>query len=182
MAQIRWGIAGWVFGAVAVAGLGVVALLTAPMIQMRAVTQGTADAESRYITEDYLSPDERALLERLDEHVGEGDRVIGNPSTGMGFGYMLSGVDVYPRTWAAPRTEPWRVIEADLRDAGSEPAVCDALDVYGSPRYVLDFGLGEETPGRYELPGMTGFAGRSGFELVDAQGEASLWRITACTP
>jgi hypothetical protein len=167
---------------VAVAGLGVVALLTAPMIQMRAVTQGTVDAESRYITEDYLSPDERALLERLDEHVGEGDRVIGNPSTGMGFGYMLSGVDVYPRTWAAPRTEPWRVIEADLRDAGSEPAVCDALDVYGSPRYVLDFGLGEETPGRYELPGMTGFAGRSGFELVDAQGEASLWRITACTP
>ena len=167
---------------VAVAGLGVVTLLTAPMIQMRAVTQGTVDAESRYITEDYLSPDERALLERLDDHVGEGERVIGNPSTGMGFGYMLSGVDVYPRTWAAPRTEPWRVIEADLRDAGSEPAVCDALDVYGSPRYVLDFGLGEETPGRYELPGMTGFAGRSGFELVDAQGEASLWRITACTP
>ncbi|MBD8022252.1 DUF6541 family protein [Microbacterium gallinarum] len=165
-----------------VAGLGVVTLVAVPMIQMRAVTQGTVDAESRYITEDYLSPDERALLERLDVHVAEGERVIGNPSTGMGFGYMLSGVDVFPRTWAPPRTEPWRVIEDDLRDAAEDPAVCEALEVYGSPSYVLDFGLGEDTPGRFELPGMTDFAGRSGFELVDAEGEASLWRITACAP
>lgn len=169
----RWGLA-------AVAALGVVSLIVAPMIQMRAVTQGTTDAESRYITEDYLSPDERALLERLDEHVGEDDRVIGNPSTGMGFGYMLSGRDVFPRTWAHPRTEAWTTIQNDLRDAATDPEVCDALEVYGSPEYVLDFGLGEATPGRYELEGMTGFAGQPGFELVDREGEASLWRITAC--
>lgn len=171
----RWGL-------VAVAGLGVVALIAAPMIQMRAVTQGTVDAESRYITEDYLSPDERALLERLDEHVAEDERVIGNPSTGMGFGYMLSGRDVFPRTWAHPRTPEWQAIQNGLRDAGTDPEVCDALETYGSPDFVVDFGLGEETPGRYELEGMTDFAGQPGFELVDSEGEASLWRITACEP
>ena len=171
----RWALA-------AVAALGVAALIAAPMIQMRAVTQGTIDAESRYITPDYLSPDERALLERLDEHVGEGERVIGNPSTGMGFGYMLSGRDVFPRTWAHPRTPQWQLIQNDLRDAGTDPAVCEALETYGSPMFVLDFGLGESTPGRYELEGMTDFGGRPGFELVDREGEASLWRITACEP
>ncbi|WP_137844331.1 DUF6541 family protein [Microbacterium sp. 2FI] len=168
-----WGLAG-------VAALGIASLIAAPMIQMRAVTQGTVDAESRYITEDYLSPDERVLLERLDEFVDEDDRVIGNPSTGMGFGYMLSGRDVFPRTWAHPRTDPWKLIQTDLRDVGTNAAVCDALEVYGSPSFVLDFGLGEETPGRYELEGMTDFAGQPGFELVDREGEASLWRITAC--
>lgn len=173
---------GAVWGLAAVAALGVASLIVAPMIQMRAVTQGTTDAESRYVTEDYLSPDERALLERLDEHVGADERVIGNPSTGMGFGYMLSGRDVYPRTWAHPRTPEWEVIQSDLRRAASEPEVCEALEVYGSPAFVLDFGLGEQSPGRYELEGMTGFAGQPGFELVDRQGEASLWRITACTP
>ncbi|MCH6231359.1 hypothetical protein MK786_11470 [Microbacterium sp. CFH 31415] len=167
---------------VAVASLGVAALIAAPMIQMRAVTQGTVDAESRYITPDYLSPDERALLERLDEHVGEGERVIGNPSTGMGFGYMLSGRDVFPRTWAHPRTPQWQLIQNDLRDAGTDPEVCEALETYGSPSFVVDFGLGESTPGRYELQGMTDFDDRPGFELVDREGDASLWRITACEP
>lgn len=171
---------GAIWGLAAVAALGIASLIAAPMIQMRAVTQGTVDAESRYITEDYLSPDERALLERLDQHVAEDERVIGNPSTGMGFGYMLSGRDVFPRTWAHPRTAEWKVIQTDLRDAGSDEAVCDALEAYGSPSYVVDFGLGEETPGRYELEGMTGFAGQPGFELVDSEGAASLWRITAC--
>lgn len=172
-AGARWGL-------VAVAALGIASLIAAPMIQMRAVTQGTVDAESRYITEDYLSPDERALLERLDQHVAEDERVIGNPSTGMGFGYMLSGRDVYPRTWAHPRTAEWETIQEDLRDAEADPEVCPALEAYGSPSFVLDFGLGEDTPGRYELAGMTGFAGQPGFELVDTEGAASLWRITAC--
>lgn len=172
-AGARWGL-------VAVAALGIASLIAAPMIQMRAVTQGTVDAESRYITEDYLSPDERALLERLDQHVAEDERVIGNPSTGMGFGYMLSGRDVYPRTWAHPRTAEWETIQEDLRDAEADPDVCPALEAYGSPSFVLDFGLGEDTPGRYELAGMTGFAGQPGFELVDTEGAASLWRITAC--
>jgi hypothetical protein len=174
--------------AVLTSGLAIATVLVTVLISIRpvampAVTQGTYDRESRYVAaaDAYLNPDERALLESLPEHVSAGARVLGNPSTGAGFGYFLSGVDVYPRTWSQPRSALWKVLAADLRDAASDPAVCDALEAYDYPQYVLDFGLGEEGPGRYLMPGMTDFAGQPGFELVDSVGDdASLWRITAC--
>jgi hypothetical protein len=170
----------WALGVVAV--LSAVLFAIAPMTQLPRVTENIRDTESRYQTDEFLSEDERALLERLDEHVEPGERVIGNPSTGTGFGYMFSGVDVYPRTWAHPRTDAWRVIREGLDQAGTDPAVCEALEIYGSPGFVLDFGLGEDSPGRFELPAMTGFDGQPGFEFVDSEGDASLWRITACDP
>lgn len=162
--------------------VGLVSLALAPVVMMPKVIEREWDAESRYAesADSWLSPDERALLEQLDELVPGDARVIGNPSTGTGFGYMLSGRDVFPRTWAHPRTGEWGTIQEGLRDAGTDQAVCDALEVYGDPEFVLDFGEGEETPGRFILPGMTDFDGQPGFELVAEVGDASLWRITAC--
>lgn len=166
----------------AAASFFVIVLILIRPVAMPAVTQGTYDRESRYVAADdaYLDPDERELLETLDQHVPAGARVIANPSTGSGFGYFLSGRDVYPRTWAAPQTEAWALLAAHLRDAQTDPRVCAALAEYGSPQYVLDFGEGEQGPGRYVMPGMTDFAGQPGFELVDAVSDVSLWRITAC--
>ena len=151
-------------------------------VAMPAFLQGTYDRESRYLAAEdaFLDPDERALLESLDELVEPGARVLGNPSTGSGFGYFLSGVDVFPRTWSPPASQSWTVLGAHLRDVAVDADVCEALMVYGQPEYVLDFGVGEEGPGRYELPGMTDFSGQDGFELVAEDGEVSLWRITAC--
>jgi hypothetical protein len=170
-----------VFGLVAVT-LFMIVLIPVRSVAMPAVTQGTYDRESRYVAAEdaYLDPDERELLETLDQHVPAGARVIANPSTGSGFGYFLSGRDVYPRTWAAPRTEAWATLAAHLRDAGADPNVCAALAEYGSPQYVLDFGEGERGPGRYVMPGMTDFVGQPGFELVETVNDVSLWRITAC--
>lgn len=168
--------------ALAAAALVVVVVVVVRPVAMPAVIEGTFDRESRYVAvaDSYLSPDERALLESLDDLVEPGERVLSNPSTGAGFGYMLSGVDVFPRTWSAPRTAAWSVIAAGLRDAATDPAVCDALHEYGDPEYVLDFGPGEDTPGRYEMPGMTDFDGEPGFVQVAGEGDVSLWRITAC--
>ncbi|HWK77231.1 MAG TPA: DUF6541 family protein [Microbacterium sp.] len=151
-------------------------------VAMPAVTEGSYDRDSRYLAFDdtFLSVDERALLESLDEYVEPGARVIGNPSTGTGFGYFLSGVDVYPRTWAPPSTATWPVLAQHLRDAATDPEVCDVLDAYGDPQYVLDFGKGETGAGRYIMPGMTDFADQEGFDLVAERGDVSLWRITAC--
>ncbi len=129
----------------------------------------------------YLSDDERALLEDLGELVEPGARVLGNPSTGSGFGYFFSGVDVYPRTWSAPQGDPsWQVLAEQLRDVEEEAAVCEALGDLGDAQYVLDFGLGSSSAGRWEMPGMTDFAGQEGFELVAQEGDASLWLITGC--
>ena len=174
-------LAGWLSAGVA-AVVVIVPLLIAPIVMMPKVIENEWDEESRYASgpDSWLSPDERALLEDLDDLVPADAVIIANPSTGSGFGYMLSGRDVYPRTWAHPRTAEWKTISESLRDAGTDPAVCEALEVYGSPEFVLDFGEGEATPGRFVLPGMTDFEGQPGFELVAREGDASLWRLTAC--
>ena len=160
----------------------IIGLVVAPVVMMPRVIENEWDEESRYASgpDSWLSPEERSILEGLSDLVPADARVIANPSTGSGFGYMLSGRDVYPRTWAHPRTPEWRIISDSLRDAGTDPAVCDALEAYGSPEFVLDFGEGEATPGRFVLPGMTDFEGQPGFELIAREGDASLWRLTAC--
>lgn len=162
--------------------IAMVAVVVLRPVSMPAVTEGTFDRDSRYVAvaDSYLDPDERTLLESLDDLVEPDTRVIANPSTGAAFGYSLSGVDVYPRTWAPPTASGWLTLAGGLRDAANDPEICDALSDFGSPQYVLDFGPGETAAGRYEMPGMTDFSGQRGFELVAREGEASLWRITAC--
>ncbi|MFJ4224639.1 DUF6541 family protein [Microbacterium sp. NPDC089695] len=164
------------------AAVGMVVLILLRGVAMPAFLEGTYDRESRYTAaaDSDLNPDERALLEALPGLVEADARVLGNPSTGAAFGYFLSGIDVYPRTWSPPKTEPWEVISEQLRDAATEPAVCEALEIYGDPEYVLDFGPSDVGSGKFPAPGMTGFASKPGFELVAEDGAASLWRITAC--
>jgi hypothetical protein len=173
-------VAAWALGAIAV--IGAVGILVAPVIQMRLLYENSRDLQSRYALNDksYLSTDERLLLTRLPELVPADALLIGNPSTGVGFAFVLGQRDIVSRTWSPPVSPEWTVLAQDLRNAADDPAVCDALAVYGNPGYVLDFGPGEATPGRYVMPGMTGFEGRPGFELVAQEGEASLWEITAC--
>ncbi|MCK6066759.1 MULTISPECIES: DUF6541 family protein [Microbacterium] len=175
----RW--AEWLTYGVLAAVL-VVGIVLRPVQQMPEVVENTFDIESRYAEDEtsYLNSSERELLEELPRYVDEDARVLVNPSTGGAFGYMLSGLDVYPRTWSPPRHQAWNVLAGSLRDAADDAAVCDALAQYGYPDYVLDFGPGEQAPGRYLMPGMTGFGTQDGFELVAGTKSATLWRITAC--
>ncbi|MBN8205688.1 hypothetical protein JF550_06920 [Microbacterium esteraromaticum] len=190
-ALIGWAVRAWrpntgkgataVIGIAAASVLMIVLVLVRP-VAMPAVTQDSFDRDSRYLmtNDSFLDPDERTLLERLDENVPGDARVLANPSTGSGFGYMLSGIDVYPRTWSWPGNAAWQTLATRLRFAAEDPEVCDALAEYNYPEFVLDFGPGEAGPGRYRAGGMTEFEGQAGFELVDEVGDVSLWRITAC--
>lgn len=173
-------IAGWALGVIAV--IGAVGIIVAPVVQMRLLYENSRDLQSRYTLNDksYLSADERTLLTRLPDLVPEDALLIGNPSTGVGFAYVLGQRDIVSRTWSPPVSPEWTILAQDLRNAGEDPAVCDALAVYANPEYVLDFGAGEATPGRYIMPGMTDFDDQPGFTLIDREGDASLWRITAC--
>lgn len=163
--------------------LGVVALVVTPVVPFVDITDREVFVDSRFQMGDdtFLSFDKLALLERLDERTEPDARIIGNPSAGTGFGYFMSERDVYPPTWSQPSSESWHIIMNGLRDVAVDDAVCAALGESGHPQYVLDFGPGEAQPGRYILPEMTDFDGQPGFELVDQVGEASLWRITACS-
>jgi len=169
----------WV-GVALVAVFGIISFAASPQIARRDVFAHTTDPNMYTVSaQSFLSVDELALLRRLDETVPEDATVIGNPGTGMAFGYAISGRDVIPRTWSPPAGADYAVLWESLRDVATEPAVCDALDTFDA-RYVLDFGPGEEYPGRWLMPGFTGLADQPGFELVDREGTASLWRVTAC--
>ncbi|MBO0979379.1 DUF6541 family protein [Microbacterium sp. SD291] len=161
---------------------GAAALALWPVLMMPLAPDHEVDVQSRYTSnhDSYLSPDERHLLRRLDELVEPGALIIGNPSTGTGFGYALSGANVYPRNWSHPRGDAWEILGEHLRDVSRQPLVCEALEQLGSPEYVLDFGRGEMTAGRFVLLGMTDFDAADGFVLVAEEGDAKLWRITAC--
>lgn len=168
---------GWSVAAAVAAAVVIVAVR--PIVQMPGMTD-PPDTQSRYVTQNFLSRDGRAVLESLDRLTAPGARIIGNPSAGTAFGYVISGRDVLPKTWQPPQDPQWDVLAQHLRDVAADPAVCPALEHFGSPSYVLDFGAGAQTPGRYFMPGMTDFTGQPGFRLVERIGDASLWRITAC--
>lgn len=129
----------------------------------------------------WLDRDESILLSRLADEVPPGVRVLSNPGTGAAFGRFLSGVDVYPPRRGVPENPDYTLLKARLHDAATDPAVCDAVGAMRAG-FVLDFGVGDEGFGRFEeMPGFTGLAGVPGFELVDREGAASLWRISACS-
>lgn len=165
---------------VVIAVVGAVGVALSPVVLLRVADE--TDAQSRYAmnADSYLSEDEYRLLRELPDLVPRDALIIANPSTGAGFAYVLGERDIVPRTWSPPQSVAWDLIAADLRDVDDDPAVCDALAAYGGPDYVLDFGIGGTGPGEYLMPGMTDFEGQAGFEEVAREGDASLWRITAC--
>lgn len=163
-----------------IAVVGAVTLVVAPQIDRRDVFVHRVDPNLYAVSADsFLSADELAILQQLDDFVPEDAVVLANPGTGAAFGYAVSGRNVLPRTWAPPADPAYAVLWTSLRDVASDPAVCESLDAFGA-RYVLDFGPGEEYPGRWIMPGFTGIDGQPGFELLDRRGDASLWRVTAC--
>jgi len=173
------------FGTGAVAALlvvGIIAVAVQPLVLRFKIQDDFAESESPYWVTDnaWLDRDERALLSRIADEVEPGARVLSNPGTGAALGYFLSGVDILPAQWWVPRDPAYTLLKTELPDAATDPAVCEAVRELDAD-YVLDFGEGDVGPGRVQkMPGFTGLEGQPGFELVDREGSASLWRITAC--
>ncbi|KJQ53652.1 DUF6541 family protein [Microbacterium sp. SA39] len=165
---------------IVIAIVGAVGVIVAPVVLLRVAAE--TDEQSRYAMDDdtYLSDDEYTLLRDLPQLVPDDALIVANPSTGAAFAYVLGDRDIVPRTWSPPQSTAWDTLATSLRDVDDDPAVCDALVAYGAPGYVLDFGIGGTRPGEYLMPGMTDFDGQPGFTEVARQGDASLWRITAC--
>ena len=131
---------------------------------------------------DTLAPAERGQYQGMSDLSVNASAALSSISSGFilaAFGYALSGRDVIPRSWAAPSNAAYSVLWTSLRDAGTNPQVCAALDTLGAT-YVLDFGPGEVYPGRWVMPGFTNIDGQPGFELVAREGAASLYEVTAC--
>lgn len=70
-------------------------------------------------------------------------------------------------------------INADLRDASTDPEVCDGIREV-NVRFVLDFGSQEVHGGYHPYPGLEGLAASDAVEVVESVGSTRLYRVTAC--
>lgn len=154
-----------------------------------ASTQGAgAFAAVNYVSSKYefdqrsalLSPDERALLERLPGKVPANAVIADNPWNGSGLAYALADRRVLaPHTGGAYSPEVTAITSGI--DRGTVEA-CTAAQKLGV-EYVLDFGRDYVFPG---TPRAQPYIGVSGVERsdvlteIDRQGNAVLYKITGC--
>lgn len=170
-------------------------IAVAATVLLLAASQGTAQrsavetAATTYAITDsspILSTDERTLISRLDEHVPEGDVVVGNPWTGTSFAYVIGDRDVLNPHFNVSSDPLHVAINTKLRDALTDPDVCDAIRDTGAG-WVLDFGVYSRDSGGVldfdsttDYPGLVDIGDSGAVEEVDRVGDKVLYRITAC--
>lgn len=165
------------------AAVVVLVLLGVVLAPLGAVQRGVAEAAAKYrFTENsqLLTLDELALIQRLPETVEEGAGIVGVPLTGASLSYSYTGIPTLLPYGTLPAAPAGKVIYASLDELISNPDVCPAVEEMGVG-YVLDFGISSVHPGETEVvPGLQDLTRENGFERVDSEGTAALYRITGC--
>jgi hypothetical protein len=162
--------------------LGAVAvLLVAPQLQPVNFAAYQAHWQYRSDTNSaLLSPQERALLERLPRTTEPGARIAGLPSSGTALAYALSGRTVIQPHILTTHGSDIDVVNAGLKDAAKFPAVCESVRNL-NVRYVLDFGTRTVTGTLAGYGGVMDLEENDSLELVDSEGkDARLFKVTAC--
>lgn len=165
------------------AAVVVLVLLGVALAPLGAVQRGVAEAAAKYrFTENsqLLTNDELALIQRLPETVEEGAVVVGVPLTGASLSYAYTGIPTLLPYGTIPPTVAGKTVYGSLDELTTNPEVCPAVEKLGV-RYVLDFGTSSVHPGETEVvPGLQDLTRENGFERVDSEGTAALYRITGC--
>ncbi|WP_269461803.1 DUF6541 family protein [Arthrobacter sp. SO5] len=165
-------------------GVGLIALLLVTTQQGNVDVAQTAAARMYRVeaSSPLVSSDELALLGRLDSHVPPGAVIVGNPWNGSSLAYALAdrrSLQLHILGEVPPGAQ---LLYDRLRDATTDPAVCDVVREL-KVGYVLDFGHDEVNFGDERgdvFTGLDDLAGSGAAELIDSQGTARLFRITAC--
>jgi hypothetical protein len=108
--------------------------------------------------------------------------IIGNPWNGSSLAYAIADRRTLQLHILGATSKDLELIYARLNQAASDPEVCAAVSRVGA-RYVLDFGHREVNDGEgrsISFDGLDDLAARGVAEPVDAQGSATLYKITAC--
>lgn len=163
-------------------GVAVVSLLAIFIGQQGGIQQEVAQASTQYaISNDspLVSQDELELMDRLPENVPTDSVLLGNPYTGAALSYALSdrkAAQMHIMSYVSPDLQE---IYNELGSVISDPKVCAAVRDENA-FYVLDFGLKEVHGGSHTPIGLTHLDQNPGVRLIDSQGEARLYKITAC--
>ncbi|MFC5285799.1 DUF6541 family protein [Actinokineospora guangxiensis] len=127
-----------------------------------------------------LSTDERALLERLDQHVPAGEKIMGYAWNGSAFSYALGG-----RRTLTPHLAESSVpadvdqLMRDLDRIDTDPAVCELVQRLDA-RYALHFPGPVLWDRERRFRGLEAIASNPRAVEVDREGDAVLYRITGC--
>jgi hypothetical protein len=130
-----------------------------------------------------ISAEQRDFMERLPDHVPEGQRVLGDPWDGSAWSQVFGGREpVFPHVngqWDTDRLAlAWR-----LQEIETDPEVCAALDRL-HVRYVLydphAFAGGD--PAGNHFPGPHAAVEADLFDEVARSGSTVLYRIDQCGP
>ena len=125
-----------------------------------------------------ITPDERALIDELPDLIDKDAVVAVDPRSGAALAYALAGVDTTLKHLLHRHDPEVYVIQDKLNKAATDPTVCPAVRKLGAT-YALYF-PGKTISDQKPFPGFTHLDTAPGFELVAKQGDAALYRITAC--
>lgn len=126
-----------------------------------------------------VSSDELAIFQRLRDDVPQDAILIGNPYTGASLSYALGdrkSAQLHILSYVSPDLQE---IYDHLDAVSKDPAVCRAVRSQHT-YYVLDFGLLEVHGGNHTPAGLSHLDQNPGVQLVDSQGNAKVYKITAC--
>ncbi|MCA4132259.1 DUF6541 family protein [Arthrobacter sp. M4] len=166
--------------------LGLVALILASCAGIAALFPPMASAVEtaniNYTENDgspLVSTDEQKVLDRLSAIVKADETIAVNPWTGGALAYALADRDTTAKHILTANTKDVDLLNAKLRDASSDPAVCRAAQ-RTHVKYVLDFGTKEVHGGNHRFPGLEEPQSSDSFSLVLQEGSARLYKLKDC--
>lgn len=173
-----WNVAGSI--ALVIVLLGSLAVTT-QMGNVRHYVGATKQFYERDTSTSILSDDEYKLLSRIDTEVPPGAVVAGNPWNGSTLVYAFADRDVLSYHLSQGKTPMERLVDAKLNVAADDAAVCHAIRELGVT-FVLDFGNQYllNHPESKNYAGLQNLSNSSSVQLVDEEGAAKLYRVTAC--
>ncbi|WP_028279464.1 DUF6541 family protein [Arthrobacter sp. H5] len=167
----------------ALAGVVVLALLVMGT-QGSAVDSTVATARKAYVLSDdspLLSTDELTLIQRVPNNVPDDAVIIGNAWTGTALVYALTGIPTLTPHLGSTGSPETEILLNRMHLADSDPEICTIAEQQNS-YYVLDFDGPELHVGDHVYPGVEDLEDKAGYELVDSEGDAGLYELTACGP
>lgn len=173
--------AAWTLG-VAAACLAAFALVVAGP-NVRGVLIQVREAHTALPGAPLLSPDERALLERLDDVVPADALVMGSPRTGTSLAFALSERAVTEMHVYGTRSQGEDYLRQNLVNIETDPLVCEYVRETGVD-FVLDFGdrdiMDNVDLARF-YDGMQNLEPNDALALIDSEGDdARLFQIVGC--
>lgn len=169
---------GLAMGAAAVIVAGLLAVST----QQANVREAVSSAAVSYqLSNDspLVSSDELALINRIPSEVPKDATLAGNPWNGSALAYAFTGRKLIQLHILSELPAGAEEVFTHLNEAKSDPAVCPAVQQL-HVGYVLDFGHREVHGGDNGFRGLDNLEADGVASLVDSQGQAKLYKLTAC--